>query len=379
MVRLRVCHVASGDLWAGAEVQIASLLREFKADPDIDVSAILFNHGTLYDRLTSLQIPVQVFCETQLNPVQLIARLRAQFIEWRPEIIHTHRYKENCLAGLAATMTGIRPLVVQTVHGIQEGLRGWRGMKMTSYSFLDGFVTRRVGGGAIGVSSEIAGGLKKRYPHIPVTCIHNGISCMEQMPNGATTRKDLDIPENAFVVGTVGRLSPIKGLEYLFRALKPLVQEPDSRPIRAVLVGSGPLRPQLESLADHLGIRRFICFLGERYDVRSLLPLFDLFALPSLHEGIPMALLEAMEAGCPVVASQVGGIPEVVRQGIEGILIPAGDVQVMTKAIKDLRSSPERRAQYGAAGRVRVLTEFNITSTTSRTKTFYRDALARAS
>jgi L-malate glycosyltransferase len=379
LARLRVCHVASGDLWAGAEVQIASLLQAFKSDPEIELSAILFNHGTLYDRLTNSRIPVQVVSETQLQPVQLIARLRAHFIEWRPNIVHTHRYKENCLAGLAAAMAGNRPLIVQTVHGIHEGLKGWQQFKMGCYSLLDGFVTGHVAGGAIGVSAEIADCLKTRFPRVPVACIHNGISCVTPAPCGTTTRKELDIPDNAFVVGMVGRLTPIKGLEYLLRALQPLVQEPDSPPIRAIVIGRGPLRPQLESLAGHLGIHRSVCFLGERHDVQTLLPLLDLFVLPSLHEGIPMALLEAMAAGCPVVASQVGGIPEVVRQGIEGTLVPSGNVAALTKAIEDLRSSPERRTQYGIAGRERVLTEFSIASTASRTKAFYRDVATRAS
>ena len=379
LARLRVCHVASGDLWAGAEVQIASLLQEFRSDPEVELSAILFNHGTLYDRLTSSNVPTQVVSETQLRTVQLIARLRAHFIKWRPNIVHTHRYKENCLAGLAAAMTGNRPLVVQTVHGIHEGFRGWQRFKMDCYSMLERLVTHHVVGGAIGVSVEIADHLKQRYPRLPVTCIHNGISCRDHAPFKTTTRKEFDIPDDAFVVGTVGRLTPIKGLEYLLRALVPLVQEADSRPIRAMLIGSGPLRLQLEALANSLGIRRSVCFVGERHDVQALLPLVDLFALPSLHEGIPMALLEAMAAGCPVVASQVGGIPEVVRQGIEGTLVPSGNVQALTKAIEDLRSAPERRARYGIAGRERVLAEFNIASTASRTKAFYRDVTTRVS
>jgi len=141
--------------------------------------------------------------------------------------------------------------------------------------------------------------------------------------------------------------------------------------LRLFIVGDGPLRSTLESLARELAIDRQTLFLGMRDDVYDLMNLFDIYALPSLHEGIPMALLEAMALGRPVVASRVGGIPEVVTDGAEGKLVPAQEVAALTQALKTLALSPPLREQMGESARARVARCCENKQTAARVRDLY--------
>ncbi|THJ19438.1 MAG: glycosyltransferase family 4 protein [Nitrospira sp. CG24E] len=375
---LRICHVASGDLWAGAEAQTAQLLVELQKDPALHVEAIVLNKGMLYDQLVTAGINTHLIDENALNSFEISRRLYEFNRRWRPDVVHTHRIKENCLGGLAAALSDV-PVILHTVHGIQEALGGWEHVKWKCYSLMSSQVTKRVASGLIGVSNDIASFLRKRFPDTQVTCIHNGImnhvSARTEMPE--TTREQIGIAEPAFVVGCVGRLSPVKGIEYLLRAVSLLVHERGVQSMHVAVVGGGPLQRSLEMLAQNLAISRHVRFLGERHDVPSLLRIFDIFAMPSLHEGVPMALLEAMRAGCPVVASAVGGIPEVIRDGYDGVLVPPQDPSALAHAIGAMQDSALDRARFSEAGRARVAAEFDARRMAIRTKKFYLDLLDR--
>lgn len=377
--KIRVCHVASGDLWAGAEVQLASLLSELRKDSLLDILAVLFNRGTLHERLTGDGIRTEVLDEQVLSSVEIARRLYQFNIDWKPHVVHTHRYKENILGGLAASCARV-PAIIHTVHGIHEALAGWEGLKWRMYSFVARQITKRVASGLIGVSREIASILERDFPGVTVVGIHNGIAhgAMSDLCETGLTREALGVGATSFVIGTVGRLTPIKGIEFVLRACALLIGQRPMSQIHVLVVGDGPLREALEELARCLGISKRVTFLGERQDVLHLLGLFDVFVMPSLHEGIPMALLEALGAGCPVVASNVGGIPEIIRDGVDGMLVPSKDPEAIAAAISALQMSESLRSRFQLAGPERVGTEFNAGQMASSTKEFYRSLVTRA-
>lgn len=379
MTALKVFHIASGDLWAGAEVQTAQLLLELKKDPFIRIEAALFNKGVLYDKLMASGITTHFLNEDKQSSLQILRGLYTHCKHWEPDVVHTHRYKENCLGGLAASASNV-PVIVHTVHGLQEALGGLENLKLNCYSLVSSQITRRVASGLIGVSREIAAYLEVSFPKARVVCIHNGINS-GLISGGETsnvTRGGIGIAEAAYVVGTVGRLSPVKGIEYLLQAVSLLVNEWGLEAIQVAIIGGGPLQEQLEALSRELAIAQHVRFLGERRDVPDLLKLLDVFVMPSLHEGIPMALLEAMGAGCPIVASAVGGIPEVVRDGTDGMLVPAKDPKALAQAINALYVSELDRSRFGHAGRMRVAADFDAEQMAARTKDFYVDLLSRS-
>lgn len=370
--RLRVCHVASGDLWAGAEVQIAGLLEELRDLSDLEVSAVLLNKGKLSAELIARNIPVVIYDETRLNSLRIFEAFYSHFRKQRPDIVHTHRYKENILAGIAAKLASV-PHSVHTVHGLQERMRGWERAKMSSYFWTNALVARWTGQCIIGVSEEIASVMTQQLPKNPVVCVHNGIDLKKVRPtiSSGAKRQELGIPEDAIVIGTVCRLVPVKGIENLLRAIGALCEAPGELPVRLLVVGDGPLRSELETLARELAIDRKTLFLGERNDVYDLMNLFDIYALPSLHEGIPMALLEAMALERPVVASSVGGIPEVLTDMEEGKLVSAQDVDALRKALRELALSRPLRERMGKAGRERVARCYESKKTASEVRELY--------
>jgi glycosyltransferase involved in cell wall biosynthesis len=377
--QLRVCHVASGDLWAGAEVQIVGLLEQLRTFPDLAVSAVLLNKGKLLDELFARGIPVALYDETRLSSLQLLKAFYRHFRGQGFDTVHTHRYKENILAGIAAKLASV-PHAVQTVHGLQERMRGWDRAKLGAYAWMNRRVARWTDQGIIGVSEEIAAVMKRALPRNPVVCVHNGIDLKKVRPavDRRQKRQQLGIPENALVIGTVGRLVPVKGIDCLLRAICALRQDLGEVPLLLLIVGDGPLRPTLESLARELAIDQQTLFLGTRDDVYELMNMFDIYALPSLHEGISMALLEAMALARPVVASRVGGIPELVTDGAEGRLVPAQGVAALSQALKELAVSPPLREQMGRAGRERIARSYQNKETAAEVRDLYW-SLANAS
>jgi len=250
---------------------------------------------------------------------------------------------------------------------------GWKRAKIGAYGWINWGIARWTGQGIIGVSAEIAAMMKHRLPRNPVLCVHNGIDLKKVRPtvNCGQKRQQLGIPENALVIGAVGRVVAVKGMEYLLRAVSDLRRQLETMSVRLVIVGDGPLRPTLEALATELAIEQQTLFLGTRDDVYDLINLFDIYALPSLHEGNPMALLEAMALARPVVASRVGGIPELVTDGADGNLVPAQDVAALTQALKQLALSPLLRNKLGEAARARVALSADSKITAARVRDLY--------
>ena len=370
---IRVCHVASGDLWAGAEAQIAVLLEDLSRFADLQVSAVVLNRGKLSTTLASKNIPVAIFDETSLNSARLFKVFYSHFKGLRPDIVHTHRYKENILASVAARFASV-PVAIQTVHGLQERLPRWRQLRMDAYASMNRAVARWTGESIIAVSAEIADVMKRALPRNHVVYVPNGIDTAKVKPsaNAAIKRQELGLPAEAIVIGTVCRLVPVKRMEFLLEAFARLRAELPHVLLRLVIVGDGPRRSTLEAQAKRLKIDQQTLFVGERQDVYDLINSFDIYALSSLHEGIPMALLEAMVLGRPVVATRVGGIPEVLSDA-EAKLVSVEDVAAFKEALKDLVMSPQLRTRLGNACRERVGRAHDNKNSALRVRELYRN------
>lgn len=377
LTALRVCHIASGDLWAGAEVQVVSLLGALRRFTDLQVSAVVLNKGRLMDELRMLRIPVTLLDESRLGSFELFTALRVHLWQVRSDIIHSHRYKEHIFGVLAAKLSH-NPAIIQTYHGLEENLRGLAALKMTGYSWLNMMAANLFVRGVIGVSENIAARLKWYMPLANVCCIRNGLDFerISSTLDGMQVRKGLGIPPDAFVVGSVGRLTSIKGIEHLIKGFALLSRNGNAQSTRLIIVGDGPLRFSLECLAQEQGVATQTMFLGERRDVYDMMRAFNVFALPSLHEGVPMVLLEAMAIGVPIVASEVGGIPEVVTDGREARLIPSQDPVAIMEALGTFRDSIELSERMVAAARSRVERQFSIHHTAGQVRDMYRKLLA---
>jgi glycosyltransferase involved in cell wall biosynthesis len=290
--------------------------------------------------------------------------IRKLLKEGRFDLVHAHIYASAVAAAIATRGTGL-PLVV-TEHTEASWQNRW--------SRMSSRWTYRQARQIIAVSTSIERRLIERdgVPPERVTLISNAVipasgdpvDLADTLPEGWSERP---------LVGVVARLQPEKGVATFLKAAARVSKV--SQEARFLVVGDGPLREELLELVGRLGLRERVCFLGYRADARALTGLLDVLVVPSLTEGSPLIVLEAMAAGVPVVASAVGGIPDQVRHDEEGVLVPPDDPDALAGALGSLLEDPARARRLGEAGRRRTENEFSHDALVRRIEAVYRIAL----
>jgi glycosyltransferase involved in cell wall biosynthesis/VanZ family protein len=357
--RMRVCHIMSADLWAGAEIQVATVASYLVERPDLELTAVLLNDGPLARELRRLAVPVTIIDEHQNNAVKILIFLIRFFRNHPVEVVHTHRYKDTVLGAIAAKLAGV-PCVIRTVHGRSEPMRGWEWARFRTYEALDKLVLRCFADRIVAVSRSMAASLEDSgYKRGTVVHIHNGVDLRHVQPTRPRdhVRRELGIGPGTPLIGTVGRLSPVKGHTYFLGAARLILQKEHGA--RFLIVGDGPLRGELANCARRLRIDQACLFVGPRTDVYDLVAAMDVFVLPSLDEGIPMALLEAMALGRPVVATAVGGVPEIVAHRASGLLVESRNEYSLAEACLELTLDPGWAQTLGARARLMVEEAFS--------------------
>ncbi len=348
--KIRVCHLISGDLWAGAEVQAFTLIRSLSAVTDLNISVIILNEGKLAEKLREDGIEVSIINERKHNFFKIKSILARMLEGGKIDILHTHRYKENVLGGLVKNRCEIKGLI-QTVHGMQESFRGLKQLKMKFYMNLNNDLTRKRFSKVIAVSQDIAGRLREKFGDQKVVTVHNAIdtSLIKISKSAEEIRRELGISEDRAVIGSVGRLVPVKGYDVFLKAANLILRK---RPKTTfVIVGDGPLKQELCEMATSLGIGTNVIFTGFRDDVLDLVNAFDIFLVSSAHEGIPMSVLEAMAMRKVVVSTAVGGIMEIIEDNISGLIADPGSPNSLAERTlsvledHELRSNIERNAE----------------------------------
>ena len=276
------------------------------------------------------------------------------FLRGRPfDLIHTHGYFADIITTVSAKILGIPHLC--TCHGFISSGR-W----LNVYNSIDR-VALRFADRIIAVSSSIKSDLVKsgiRAGNIAV--IRNAVEMVsqEELKKIQCERRGLlGIRSDEFVVGYLGRLSKEKGVQYLIEASALLCKEGEN--VRTLIIGDGGEKKNLEDQARYYNIWDRVNFLGFEKEPGKWLPTLDAFVLPSLTEGTPMAMLEAMSCGLPVIASAVGGIPDIVQPMRNGILIPAGQPAEIAKSVSMLQKDEALRRMLGAKGKRTVEEKYN--------------------
>jgi glycosyltransferase involved in cell wall biosynthesis len=288
-----------------------------------------------------------------LNPFSdIIAFFSLLNIVWRekPDIVHTHTSKAGILGRWAAWFCRV-PVIVHTPHGhVFWGY--FNSMQSRLFILLERWTARITNAIVTLTPQEKEDHLRFRIaPAEKFTVIHSGVDLRTfraELYPPSETKALLGIPPEMTVVGTVGRLTAVKGQEVLIRAVSELIRRGEK--IFLVLLGDGELRRELEELSLRLGIAGHVRFLGWRPDVARVVAACDIFCLPSRNEGMGKVLVEAMAMGKPIIASSIGGIPDMVRSGENGILVPVGDAAAWAEAIARLCRDPEERRRMGDAG-----------------------------
>lgn len=310
----------------------------------VDVAYALPWKDHLVADLEASGIRVHCLGQRSAADVRWVWRLRHLVRRERYDIVHAHMPLPAVAARLA--LGGARgPAIVYTEHNVWSSHR-WPTRVVDALTYRRNTSVIAV---SQGVAATIAGiGCRPGSPEISV--IHHGIdpaSAHHGVAARRRAREILGLPLDAPVLGTVGNLSAKKDHKNLIAATALLLaEEPE---LRVVLVGEGALEADLRAEAERLGCESAVHFAGSRSDVPELMPAFDVFVLSSLYEGLPIALLEAMAAGVPCVATAVGGVPETVTDGVEGLLVPASDPQALASACGRLLSDDALRDRMGEA------------------------------
>lgn len=315
-----------------------------------------------------------------LRDAKAILRLAGIIRRERPTILHTHTAKAGAVGRIAAVLAGRArpPIIVHTFHG--HVLRGYFSPLTTlAFRTLERWLAR-ISTTLVAVSPEVRDDLVRLRvaPQSKFVVIRLGIELDERVGGGEealrATRRMLGVAQDAFVIGWVGRMTAVKRTDDVVRALRNLVD----RGIEAhlLLVGDGPDREHLERYAHELGVVRRCLFVGYQDDVGRFYEAIDVLLLPSANEGTPVSVIEALAARRPAVATRVGGTSDVVRDGVDGFLVEAGDADALGERLAELATDAERRERMGAEGRERVLERYAVDRLVDDVDRLYRSLLA---
>jgi glycosyltransferase involved in cell wall biosynthesis len=361
---LKVCHIISGDLWAGAEVMAYHLLKGLREFPEIELSAIILNQGKLADEIKRLAIPCHIIDECKLSFPRILLKSRKILKQSPVHILHSHRYKENFLACLVSkTIRGMR--LVSTQHGMPEdcGVRApvfnRMQMKLNHRALSHSFHS------VVAVSGEMKASLVRDcgFEENQLTVIHNGVALTQA---GVPGKKS-----DMVVIGSAGRFFPVKGYPLMVEIAREISRK--SAIARFVLAGEGPGLQHLQQLIQQYELEKIFRLPGFVHDMDTFYRGSDIYLNTSFHEGIPMSILEAMAHGVPVIAPKVGGLREIITDGVDGFLVDGRNPRDFAERCLMLVADSKRRISMGEQAREKVENSFSVQYMAKNYYCLYKD------
>jgi L-malate glycosyltransferase len=331
---VRVMHIASGDLWAGAEVQICTLLVHLQRRSAVDLHAIIMNEGELARRLRAGGVATTVIDESQFSGIAILRQIRRVMKAFAPHIVHTHRQKEHVLGALANAASH-RATMVRTQHGAPEHRPRWSQPSRLVNAALDRWCGRLSRAHVIAVAPHLAPTLARTFGSGRVVVIENGIDAAAVV-DAQRTAPFRQAAREAIHVGLIGRLEPVKRADIFLEVAAMLSAAPDGSAWRFHIFGDGHLRRALEQQCTQLGLDDVVTFHGHDPMAPCYLADLDVLVICSDHEGLPMTVLEARAVGTPIAAHAVGGIPLPLAGYERAVLLPSQDPQAFSDAIRGL-------------------------------------------
>lgn len=381
--RIRIAHIQLLPLLSG--VQRVTLEELVRLDPDIyDRTLICREPGPLSEELERHGVHCQ-FCPDLTRPIaphldySALRTLQRMMREGKFDIVHTHSSKTGILGRLAATWARV-PAVVHTVHGF-----AFPAAKSRAARYLYRTI-EQIGGrncNAVVCLNENDRNIAERELGISRNCLHVIPNCVDPIHFAKASsaerhaiRNELKIPVDVPIVTMVGRLWRQKSPQTFVEAAARLIKN-GSR-AHFVVIGDGELRTGLEDIIHENNVTTQLHLLGWRSDVPRILAASDLFVLPSLWEGMPLAILEAMASHLPCIVSDIPGNRDLVADGKNGFLFPAGDIETLTDRIEVLLTDPHRCRQFGEASRLIVERDYDISTRNRVIQRLYSELLDSA-
>jgi sugar transferase (PEP-CTERM/EpsH1 system associated) len=363
---INIVHVVHALDVGGLENGLVNILNHLD-DRFSHTIMCLTRSGRMAERIKNSQVKI---IEMRLPKDRFrfpVLRLAREFQSISPDIVHTRGWA-TVDAICAARVAGVS-CVIHGEHGREVGDPNGRNRKRNIVrKCLSPLVTRFVT-----VSDDLKSWLIRTVgiPESKVTTIHNGVDTRRFSPDGrGAIRESLGLDDSVFTLGTVGRLDPVKDHGSLLQAFMPIARS--ARPVGLIIAGDGPMRSAIERLCSELKISDKVHLLGERHDIPQVLKACDVFTLTSIAEGISNTILEAMASALPVVATRVGGNPELVDHGVSGFLVSARDVAALTAAYESYLHDPKLKDEHGGNARARAEQKFSLERMASQYAQLYQ-------
>ncbi len=366
--RLRILHVTPTLSVGGAEQMASYLMTGLCASHSIGAVGLFPQaHSAIEDRLVDANIPIWHLNKRPGFDPRMYASLYRVFRNFRPHVVHTHMAVQRYV--FPVLLRYRLAAAIHTVHNLAEHETDAAGRCVHWFAFRKNVLP-------VGISREVSASVKRVYG-VPCAAVIPNCVPVEQYGQDAGIRQQWrdrqGIDNDAIVFVCVSRLEPQKNPLMVLQAFANLRDERT----HLVFVGDGSLRKKLNEVVRASGLATRVHLLGKIGYVSEVLAASDVFVLGSNWEGNPLAVMEAMAAGLPVVATEVGGVPELVRHGIDGLLVPMGAAAAFSQAMKCLIENPERRGDMAAAAQNRASSEFRVERMVSQYADLYQEMLKR--
>jgi glycosyltransferase involved in cell wall biosynthesis len=365
---IAICTV--GELFGGVERHVLGMLRSLQAR-GINTVFILFYDGELAVVARTQGIEPLILPNRNRSLLTTSRRLAQILKERRIRLVHVHGYKATVYCALAQRWHAFA--MVKTEHGLPEPMAGSpiRAWRNRLYHWSDSVATRITGATVCYVTEDLRTYHRQAHSGLPAMVIPNGVENMDR----CQFSRPAEIRQEWFNLLVVGRLDMVKGHHLAIQAIATEGVWPE---LHLYIVGLGPREPELRALAESLGIAHRVHMLGFRRNVYDYIAHCDLLLMPSLHEGLPYTLLEAMALGTPIIASRVGGLAEVMQDEGTGLLVPPGDTEALIHAIVRLHDHPELRRQLGEEAQRLQQARYSLEVMAEHYFSLYRELLLTA-
>ena len=358
-MKRKILWIIDGLGHGGAERMTLFIMQKFdRSKFDLRVCALQVKQGNpIAYELARLGIPVDLLQIPNLRHPLNLPKIYSYIKKHKPDIVHTQLEFANVLGNIAAAMLGIPSVAtMHTLGAPQQGTEYWRGQ--VEWASLKYFCTRIISVSESAKAHHIEHG---NIPANKMVTIYNGIDLSRFRPNGQNgnaIRTALRIPDGSFVLLTVAVLREPKGIQYMLEAMPDILR--DAPNTHYLIVGEGDFGDQLKALAKSLGVEDHVTFAGQRNDIPDVLQAGDIFVLPTLIDALPTVLIEAMAVRKAIVASNVGGVPEIVEHGKNGLLVEPAKPQQLVESCLRLIKHGEIREAMAESGFQIAHSKFNI-------------------
>lgn len=364
---ITILHLRACNFVGGPEKQILEHLKRLDASRFRALICCFSEDDPIKEQAQSMGIACRAIDARSAFDLRTVTRLKRILIEEQVDIICSHGYKPNIVSKCATWFTGIPTIAIS---------RGWtsESLKIRFYEKLDKWLLH-----VVDKVVAVSHGQKEKILALGVSpdrvaVIHNAINLdVISSGGGISLRQEFGVPQNAFIVASAGRLSPEKNYSTLVEAARLTVQQ--NAAVYFIIFGEGRLRSELEQAIIAADLQNHFLLPGFRKDIQELLDGIDVFMLTSFTEGLPNVILEAFAARKPVVATRVGGTPEVVQDGMSGFLTRPDQPELMAQHIQTLASSPDLCRKMGEAGYEYVKKHFSFEAQTSEYEQLYVNVL----